>query len=92
MKVMIRKAAEDDLNRIAEWIAKDNESAARRMVSRIRGHINFLEVDELTQIGRPGFVQGTREMTEYPYIIVYRMYAKMGEIHVLSIVHGARDR
>ena len=92
MKVVVRKAAEDDLNRIAEWIAKDNESAARRMVSRIRDHINFLKADELTQIGRPGFVQGTREIIEYPYIIVYRMYAKRREIHVLSIVHGARNR
>jgi plasmid stabilization system protein ParE len=41
MKVIIRKAAQDDLDRIAAWIAKDNPRAAISMVSRIRDHIDF---------------------------------------------------
>jgi plasmid stabilization system protein ParE len=36
MKVIVREAAEDDLNRIAEWIAEDNPSASARIVAKIR--------------------------------------------------------
>jgi hypothetical protein len=29
---------------------------------------------ELTYMGRPGLVEGTRELLEWPYIIVYKVY------------------
>jgi toxin ParE1/3/4 len=92
MKVIIRKAAQDDLDRIAAWIAKDNPRAAVSMVSRIRDHIDLLEEDKLANMGRPGLIEGTRELIEYPYIIVYRVDEQLDEIVVLSVVHGARDR
>jgi plasmid stabilization system protein ParE len=37
-------------------------------------------------------VEGTRELVEYPYIIVYKVDEAHREIVILSIVHGARDR
>jgi toxin ParE1/3/4 len=43
-------------------------------------------------MGRLGLVEGTRELLEPPYIIVYRVDEAEGEIVVLNIVHGARDR
>ena len=43
-------------------------------------------------MGRPGLVDGTRELIEYPYIIVYRADEERDEIVVLSIIHGARRR
>jgi toxin ParE1/3/4 len=92
MKVTILAAADDDLARIAEWIAKDNRSAAARIVAKIRDQISFLEMDELAHMGRPGLVEGTRELIEYPYIVVYRVDDAKREVVVLSIVHGARDR
>jgi toxin ParE1/3/4 len=92
MKVIIREAAEADLDHIAEWIAQDNPSAAVRMVKTIRDRISFLETDELAHMGRPGLVEGTRELLEYPYIIVYQVHDDSGEVVILSIVHGARDR
>jgi toxin ParE1/3/4 len=92
MKVIIRESAEADLDRIAEWIAQDSRSAAVRMVKAIRDRIGFLETDELAHMGRPGLVEGTRELLEYPYIIVYQMRDDGREVVVLSIVHGARDR
>jgi toxin ParE1/3/4 len=92
MKVTVRDAAADDLHRIFFWIAEDNPRAALHMVSRIRERINLLELDALAHMGRPGFVKGTRELVEYPYIIVYRVFDERGEIVVLSIVHGAQDR
>jgi toxin ParE1/3/4 len=92
MKVIIRESAEADLDHIAEWIAQDRPSAAARMVATIRDRIIFLETDELAHMGRPGLVEGTRELVEYPYIIVYQVHEDRSEVVVLSIVHGAQDR
>ena len=92
MKVIVRESAKVDLDRIAEWIAKDSPRTAARIVSTIRDRIGVLETDELAQMGRPWLVEGTRELLEYPYIIVYAVHEDRGEIVVLSIVHGARDR
>jgi toxin ParE1/3/4 len=92
MKVIVREAAEDDLDRIFAWIAEDNPRAAVEMVSRIRDRINRLELDPLVHMGRPGFIEGTRELVEYPYIIVYKVSDEQREVVVLSIVHGTRDR
>jgi len=92
MKVIIRASAETDLDHIAEWIAQNSPSAAARVVATIRDRISFLETDELAHMGRPGLVEGTRELLEYPYIIIYQVDEDRGEVVVLSIVHGARDR
>jgi toxin ParE1/3/4 len=92
MKVIVRESAKIDLDQIAEWITKENPRAAARIVSTIHDRIAVLETDELSQMGRPGLVEGTRELLEYPYIIVYAVNENRGEIVVLSIVHGARDR
>jgi len=92
MKVVLREDAEDDLERIFTWIAEDNPSAASRMVARIRDRISLLELDSLAHMGRPGTVPGTRELIEYPYIIVYRVDDERREVTVLAIFHGAQTR
>ena len=43
-------------------------------------------------MGRSGLVTGTRELIEYPYIIVYQVDDERREVMVLSVVHGAQDR
>jgi len=43
-------------------------------------------------MGRPGLVEGTRELLEWPYIIVYRVDEVREEIVVVSVAHGAQDR
>jgi hypothetical protein len=63
MRVIIRESAEADLDHISGWIAKDNPAAAARVVAAIRDRINVLETDELTHMGRPGLVVGTRELS-----------------------------
>jgi plasmid stabilization system protein ParE len=92
MKVILRRAVLEDLDRIHAWISKDNPSAAADMISRIRDRILFLEIDALAQMGRPGVVAGTRELIEYPYIIVYRVNDHIRQIEVLGIFHGAQSR
>ena len=51
-----------------------------------------LESPELTYMGRPGLVEGTRELLEWPYIIVYKVYEDREEVVIVSIAHGAQDR
>jgi plasmid stabilization system protein ParE len=92
MKVVIGESAEDDLDRVFAYIAQDNPTAAPAMVARIRDHISFLETDSLADMGRPGRDPATRELIEYPYIIVYEVHDDRGEVEVLAVVHGARDR
>jgi addiction module RelE/StbE family toxin len=92
MKVVILDAAQADLDGIFEWIAKDNPLAAAKVVARIRDKINLLEVDALAKMGRPGRFEGTRELIEAPYIIVYKIDDRQRVILVVAVVHGARDR
>jgi len=92
MKVVLRDSALDDLDRIYAWISNDNPSAAADMVARIRDRISFLEIDALAQMGRLGLVSGTRELIEYPYIIVYRVDDRLREVDILAIFHGAQSR
>jgi toxin ParE1/3/4 len=92
MRVVLRASALSDLDSIHNWIAKDSPPAAANMVSRIRDRISLLEIDGLAHMGRPGIVAGTRELIEYPYIIVYEVDDARGEITVLGVFHGAQDR
>lgn len=92
MRVTFDPRASDDLDRIFAWIAKDSPRAALDMVSRIEAKVLLLETPELSHMGRPGLVAGTRELIERPYIIVYRADEKRDEIIVIAVVHGAQDR
>ena len=91
MKVVVRRKAADDLEHVFQWIAKDNPRAAANMVARLRDRVNALEVRSLAHMGRVGFVEGTLELVEPPYIIIYSVDDVRGEVTILSIVHSARD-
>jgi toxin ParE1/3/4 len=43
-------------------------------------------------MGRPGLVEGTRELVEHPYIVVYEVREIEREIVVVAVLHGAQDR
>jgi toxin ParE1/3/4 len=92
MRVTFDPAARDELNGVFAWIAKDNPRAALEMIARIEAKVMRLEIPELTLMGRPGLVEGTRELLEWPYIIVYKVFENRDEIVVVSVVHGAQDR
>jgi toxin ParE1/3/4 len=92
MKISFEPAARDELNDIFEWISKNSPVAARKLITRIEEKIGRLAVPNLAHMGRPGLVEGTRELNEYPYIIVYKVDERRREIIVISVVHGARDR
>jgi len=92
MRVTFDPAASDELNGIFTWIAKDSPRAAFEMLARIEAKVMRLETPALTHMGRPGLVEGTRELVEWPYIIVYKVYEARDEIVIAAVVHGAQDR
>jgi toxin ParE1/3/4 len=92
MNVTFDPAARDDLDRIFAWIEKESPRAAYELISRIEAKVSRLATPQLAYMGRPGLVEGTRELIEYPYIVVYKVYEELNEIVVISIVHGARER
>ena len=92
MRVTFDPDASDELDRVFAWIAKDDPRAAYEMVGRIEAKVMRLATPELKEMGHPGLVKGTRELLEYPYIIVYILDADRDEIVVISIVHGAQPR
>jgi plasmid stabilization system protein ParE len=92
MRVTFDPAARDELDDIFQWIAKDSPRAARELIARIEAKVMRRELPQLTHMGRPGLVEGTRELLEWPYIVVYKVFEEREEVVVLSVVHGARDR
>jgi toxin ParE1/3/4 len=73
MRVTFEPAAREELDDVYYWIAKDNPRAALELVERIEDKILQLAIPELTHMGRPGLVEGTRELIEWPYIVVYKI-------------------
>jgi addiction module RelE/StbE family toxin len=92
MKIVIREQVDADLDRIFEWIAEDSPRAATEIIRRIRQRIGRLATPGLEHMGRPGLDEGTRELVEPPYLIVYEVHEAQEEIEVLYIVHAAQNR
>ena len=76
------------LEDVRERIARDNPSAATRMVDRIRAAVERLR--EFPALGRPGRVAGTRELiiSGTPYIVPYRVTED--QIQILGLMHSAQ--
>ena len=78
-----------DLSSLHAFIAKDNPSAAQKVAMSIVASVET-NLPDNPHIGRPGRVNGTRELviTHTPYIVPYRI--KQDTIQVLRVYHGAR--
>lgn len=83
----LRKALAN-LEAHARYIARDNPAAAHRLVIAIERAV--AELKDYPALGRPGRVEGTRELAVLgtPYIIPYRVRGQTVEI--LRVFHGAR--
>ncbi|HEX6804067.1 MAG TPA: type II toxin-antitoxin system RelE/ParE family toxin [Terriglobales bacterium] len=77
-----------NLNAEAEYIGRDNPSAAAHTVELVVRAV--MQLDRFPSIGRPGRVAGTRELvvTGTPYIVPYRV--RSGRVEILRVFHGAR--
>jgi len=71
-----------------EYIAKENEEAARKISDYIHARVESLQ--EQPHQGRPGRVFGTRELLieKYPYIVPYTV--RESEILVLRVFHTSQ--
>ncbi len=89
MHVRWTRRALTALDGIAEYIAQDNPSAARRVVRRVQGAV--ADLGSHPAIGRSGRVAGTRELvvSGTPFIVPYRVREKTLEI--LAVIHTARQ-
>lgn len=83
-------AAADDLDDIAGYLQANLPHFSRSTIHRIDAAIRSLR--SMPERGRPGRVEGTRELLipGLPYLAVYRV--KDEAIEILRIVHGARNR
>ena len=88
MRVRWLARALANLNAEAEYIARDNQQAAARMVEAVHESVDLLE--RYPALGRPGRVAGTRELvvSGTPYIVPYRV--RDNEVQILRVFHGAR--
>jgi toxin ParE1/3/4 len=77
-----------DLDHAFDFIATANPGAARALIETIDRAVDTLGAHP--QLGRPGRVAGTRELTvpRTPYIVAYRL--GRGAVEILAVIHGAR--
>jgi toxin ParE1/3/4 len=75
MRVVFEEEALEDLRQIYSWISSANQRAAADLVTRVFDKVEVLATPGLAEMGRPGLEPGTRELIEYPYIIVYEVNA-----------------
>ncbi len=81
-------SAELALEEIVDYIAIDNLDAALALGDRIVSAIES-NLPEHPNMGRPGRVEGTRELVVHRnYIVVYRV--KGNDVIILDVVHAAQ--
>lgn len=88
MKLHWLQSAELALEEIVDYIAIDNLNAALALGDRIIDAVDR-NLTEHPNMGRPGRVEGTRELVVHQnYIVVYR--TKGDAVIVLDVIHAAR--
>ena len=81
--------ARTDLYEIHDYVARDNLSAADRLIDTFTEKLRLLASQPFMGQARPEFAPDLRSFTVGNYVIFYRP-AKNG-IEVARVIHGARD-
>ncbi len=90
MKVRWTETAEDHLDAIYAFIAKDSPGYALRMVDRLTRRSQQIADFPLSGRKVPEYeMEQIREVIEGPYRIIY--YLKPDQIDVLAVIHGAQN-
>jgi toxin ParE1/3/4 len=84
---MWTKPALNDIDNIFNYIAQDDEDAARSVAKKIYDASE--ELDKHPQVGRKGTVFGTRELVipMWPYILIYR-HQERSAVEILRVLHA----
>jgi toxin ParE1/3/4 len=71
-----------------DFVAYDNAPAAKKQLDTIARAVEQLA--NFPELGRPGRVNGTRELViqSTPYIVAYRVKGEL--VRVVALLHGAR--
>jgi toxin ParE1/3/4 len=90
MQVRWSPEAADDLERIVEYIYRENPSAGQRVAQTIYERAGALKT--LPYRGRPGRIDGTRELPlpSLPFIVIYRVLNRADAVEIVNIIHGAQ--
>ena len=88
MKLRWTRLAIADLDRVYDYVAENDPSAASRLIDRIDQTLQVLK--QHPGAGRIGRVQGTRELviTGSPFVVPYRV--RGNAIQIPAVIHGAR--
>jgi len=87
MRLDWARDAVSDLDSIEEYIGRDNPEAAFRALAEIVRQVEILT--DHPGLGRPGRVEGTRELViaGLPYVVAY--LSRQDTVTVLRVLHGA---
>ncbi|MEW6357353.1 MAG: type II toxin-antitoxin system RelE/ParE family toxin [Planctomycetota bacterium] len=89
-KVLWTAQADDDLASIYQYISRDSEHYAKRMIERIlRREAQIAEYPLSGRVVPEVGDSQIREIIEGNYRIIYKIFPN--EFHVLTVVHGAID-
>lgn len=88
--VVITPDAEEGIDDIYAYIARDSPESARRVKERILAAVRSLSI--LPERGRPGEIDDTRELLvrRLPYTIVYTVIDET--VYILGVYDQRRDR
>jgi toxin ParE1/3/4 len=88
MKLVWSPKAKQDLRGIALRIGPANPRAAKALIQRIRRAAGLLT--QTPQMGRPGRVQGSRELVISGtfYILPYRIHR--GNVEIIAVLHSSQ--
>ncbi len=87
MKIRWSPEAAADFAGIVEYIHKENRSASDRVAHAIYDSATSLE--SLPNRGRPGRIDGTRELilAPLPFILIYRVKR---DVEIVRVLHGSQ--
>lgn len=90
MIIRYSRAAQADIQSIFDYIARENQRAAARVVGLIESSILRLGLFPLS--GRRGAIAGTRELvfSRLPYIAVYQIADE--RVEIIAVFHAAQNR
>jgi len=85
------EVALDDIDALAEYIARDSVFYAQQMVAKVMASADTL----ITQPTRGRVVPelndtSIRELFVYSYRVLYEIYKNEREVHILAVLHGKR--
>jgi toxin ParE1/3/4 len=88
-QIVLSPEAEQDLNEIVAYIARDNPAAAEKFGIRLLDRVEILKT--FPRLGsHVSGMRGERVLVEGPILIFYRFHPDPGVIEIKRFWHGAR--